>query len=271
MTPQPVPSRAELLAALQLQYEWGVDEVLSETPIDRLAEAPRSLPPRPVPAGGPSAGAGPVRTARPAEKDVALEQAPDLPTLIRLSEALDDLFLARTATHRLEPLSVADAPFMLVGETPDAAEDRSGTLFAGRAGVLLDAMLSSVGLTRDMLSMAPAIPWRPPGGRSATEQEMRACRPLLLRTIALCRPPVLVTMGATPLKMLLGEQAMLNRMRGRWAEVSIPGCPELLPLLPMRHPLQLSASPAARRNAWQDLLLLMDRVRPSETGLPVSG
>ena len=256
MTPQPVPSRAELLAALQLQYEWGVDEALSEETIDRLSEAARVLPTRISASLRSQIPTGPIRSAGGS----ALEQAKDLPSLIAASEALDDLFLARTATHRLRPIHVEHAPFMLIGETPDADEDRSGTLFAGRAGGLLERMLASVGMKREALSMAPAIPWRPPGGRGVTDQEMRSCQPLLLKTIALCRPPLIVTMGVTPLRMLLGDQAMLNRLRGKWTAVTIPGLPNPVPLLPMRHPLQLAASPAARRNAWQDLLVLMERL-----------
>ena len=265
MTPQPVPSRAELLAALQLQYDWGVDEVLSEETIDRLSDVPRSLPARVDTLH--ARPALPREVPSPASVSPGLEQARDLPALIRASETLDDLFLARTATHRLKPVFVDAARFMLIGETPDADEDRSGELFAGRAGELLDRMLATAGLERSVLSMAPAVPWRPPGGRGVTDQEMRSCRPLLLKTIALCRPPFLVTMGVTPLRLLLGDQAMLNRLRGKWTEIRIPELDAPVALLPMRHPLQLAASPAARRNAWQDLLVLMERLSAENTEL----
>lgn len=281
MTPQPVVSRAELLAALQLQYEWGADEALCEMPVDRLSEAPPQLPPRieversesgrrPVegPAMQQDGSRPPVVKAGKASSggmsSQMVEEAPDLSTLMRLTEAPDDLFLARTATHRLEPVFVAGAAFMLIGEAPDADEDRSGMLFAGEAGALLEKMLRSAGLKRDQISMAPALPWRPPGGRTPSDTEMQACQPLLMRTIALCRPGFLVTMGVTPLKMLLGPDAAVGRLRGRWTEVSVPGLATPLPLLPMRHPLQLRASAAARRNAWQDLLILMEKLTPEE-------
>ncbi|QQX90382.1 uracil-DNA glycosylase [Gluconobacter sphaericus] len=279
MTPQPVVSRAELLAALQLQYEWGADEALCELPVDRLSEAAPRLPvsmpqrgeegqrtiARPSPEmwdGARPAGAKVIETATGSLSMQALEKAHDLPTLMRLTEAPDDLFLARTATHRLEPVFVENAPFMLIGEAPDADEDRSGKLFAGEAGSLLEKMLRSAGLERGQISMAPALPWRPPGGRTPSDTEMQACHPLLLRTIVLCRPRFLVTMGVTPLKMLLGADAAVGRLRGKWMEVSLPGLATPVPLLPMRHPLQLRASAAARRNAWQDLLILMEKLAP---------
>ncbi|MFT8808044.1 uracil-DNA glycosylase [Gluconobacter sp.] len=272
MTPQPVVSRAELLAALQLQYEWGADEALCELPVDRLSEAVPQLPPRrpsDVPSGksGRQDGLGPVATKADGVPAGginlrAVEEAPDLPTLMRLTAAPDDLFLARTATHRLEPVFVEDAPFMLIGEAPDADEDRSGALFAGEAGALLEKMLRSAAMDRSQISMAPALPWRPPGGRTPSDAEMQACHPLLLRTIALCRPRFLVTMGVTPLRMLLGPEAAVGRLRGKWTEVPVPGLATPVPLLPMRHPLQLRASAAARRNAWQDLLILMEKLAP---------
>lgn len=267
MTPQPVLARADLLAALQLQYDWGVDEVIEEQALDRLVASPPDLHPL-------RASARTEAVFQPEEQEAVsqevnvlaglgmVEDAPDLETLVRITASPPDLFLARTATHRLEPVFVENAPFMLIGETPDADEDRSGVLFAGDAGDLLDRMLKSVGLDRACLSMAPAIPWRPPGGRSPTIQEMNACHPLLLRTVALCRPRCLVTMGVTPLRMLVGPDAQLGRMRGRWTHASVPGLAEPIRLLPMRHPLQLRASPAARRNAWQDLLILTEEYAP---------
>lgn len=74
-------------------------------------------------------------------------------------------------------------------------------------------------------------------------------------------------MGVTPLRLLLGDQAMLNRLRGKWTEIRIPELDAPVALLPMRHPLQLAASPAARRNAWQDLLVLMERLSAENTEL----
>ncbi len=275
-----VPSRADLLAALQLQYDWGVEQAFSQINIKKLSEATSQLPPRVsaerqdaaqrLPDAFPEGDGARLRPAKAVGASAnglsgrAVEEAPDLPTLMRLTEAPGDLFLARTATHRLEPVFVEGAPFMLIGEAPDADEDRSGTLFAGEGGALLEKMLRSAGLERGRISMAPALPWRPPGGRTPSDAEMQACLPLLLRTIALCRPGFLVTMGVTPLRMLVGPDAAVGRMRGRWTDVSVPGLATPLPLLPMRHPLQLRASAAARRNAWQDLLILMEKLSPEE-------
>lgn len=251
MTDLPLPSgRAALLAALILQRSFGADEALSESPVDRL-DAPRApmmrVPPRPE-----SPSESRLTESRPIESRPP-ESAGSTPP--------EALFLARTATHRLAPVLVENAPFMLVGEVPDADEDRSGALFAGPAGALLDRMLASIGRERSRLSIAPAVPWRPPGGRGVSAAEMRACRPLLLEAIARARPALLVTMGATSLRMLLGDGAVLARLRGAWTEIPIPGLESPVPLLPMRHPLQLAASPAFRRDAWNDLLVLDDRLR----------
>lgn len=259
MTLQPVPTQVELLAALQLQYDWGVDEVLSDIPWNPLEPEIR-LQRREV------SPAAPVLSAKHSviAPTSDLSSAVDLAALIEASETLEGVALSRTATHRLAPVFVEGAPFLLIGETPDADEDRSGLLFQGRAGDLLDKMLGSIGFARSEISMAPAVPWRPPGGRSVTDLELRACVPLLHRTIALCRPEIIITMGATPARMLMGEQTMLSRIRGRWAEVSIPGLANRVHVLPLNHPLQLAASPTMRRNAWSDLLVLVEKLDDSK-------
>ncbi|QDH16557.1 uracil-DNA glycosylase [Swingsia samuiensis] len=251
MTLQSILSRTEILAALQVQCEWGVDEVLQEDVLNCLEIVTQPLPQRPV---------APVYL-KPQEKVTSpsvgeIEQAQDIAGLMRAGEALDELFLARTATHRLMPHLVENAPFMLIGEVPDADEDRSGHLFAGKAGGILDRMLASIDVKRSQISIVPALPWRPPGGRSVTAQEMMACRPFLLKIIEICQPAFVVTMGVTPLRMLTEQTAMLSRVRGKWCDISNNDKHASIRLLPMRHPLQLAASPSARRNAWQDMLIL---------------
>ncbi|WP_035979192.1 uracil-DNA glycosylase [Kozakia baliensis] len=253
---------SEALALLRLYQDWGVDCALDESPVDRMAEPP------PIPRAFSRKATRPAATAsKPAASPIvatqaSLTQAQDLAALARSLPDLPGCALARTATHTLLPIHVEGAALMLIGETPDADEDRSGLLFAGPSGQLLDRMFASIGLSRETMSQAPALPWRPPGGRDVTLVEMRACRPVLHRAIALCRPQRLITLGATPTRLLLGEDSVLTRVRGRWAESTLEDG-TVLPVLPMRHPLQLPASATARRDAWRDLLLLAETLAPS--------
>ncbi len=249
-------SAADALALLRLQLEWGADEALDETPHNRLA------PPTPAYAAAMPASAAAMPAGRPA----AGGQASQAEAVAAAADSIDHLRTALlgfegcplrdTASHTLFAEGDPTSGLMLIGEVPDADEDRSGRLFAGAAGVLLDRMLASIDLTRDRLLIAPLVPWRPPGDRRVNPVEMAACLPFLRRLVVLARPKRLLLMGVRPARAMLDTESPLNRLRGRWLEAAVPGLPARLPALAMRHPSQLLANPASRRQAWHDLLLL---------------
>ncbi|MBB2157764.1 uracil-DNA glycosylase [Gluconacetobacter diazotrophicus] len=262
----------DALALLQLYAEWGADVAFDDSPTDHLA----ARPPPPARAGIPPArDDAPSPPARPAGRaavepddgltlvERAIRQARDaaaaaenLPALHAALAAFGGCALRDTATHTVVPEGPAGARLLLIGEPPDAAEDRSGTAFAGPAGQILDRMLTSIGLARTDMLLAPVIPWRPPGERPPSAAELQICAPFLHRLIVLANPRRIILMGNTPARLLTGEQGGIARLRGRWRDVAIPGLGRAIPILPMRHPSQLGASPAARRDAWKDIVLL---------------
>ncbi|MFW7269083.1 uracil-DNA glycosylase [Gluconacetobacter sp. Hr-1-5] len=283
----------DALALLRLYGEWGADAALDDTPIDWLARpapaasplaapsppglhdpAPRHPAPRPQPAattpapGAPEPRRTPPRPAAGTEDGVSLldravqqatEAAAAAHTLADLHAAMAGFAacpLRDTATHTVGTAGEAPGRLLLIGEPPDAAEDRSGTPFSGPTGELLDRMLASIGLARADMLLAPVIPWRPPGERPPSAAELRICTPFLHRLIVLAAPRKIIAMGNMPARLLTGDTTGIARLRGRWRDVPIPGRAAPIALLPMRHPSQLGASPTARRDAWKDLLLL---------------
>ena len=84
---------------------------------------------------------------------------------------------------------------MLVGEGPGEQEDLQGKPFVGRAGQLLDRMLAAIGLDRTKVYIANMVPWRPPGNRDPTPEELALCAPFLHRQVELVAPKLLVTLG----------------------------------------------------------------------------
>ncbi len=150
------------------------------------------------------------------------------------------------------------ARLMVIGEGPGAQEDASGLPFVGRAGQLLDQMLASVGIdsNRDAY-ICNVVKCRPPENRKPTPLEMAACRPWLLRQIALVDPAVIVLTGATALEGVLGVKGGITQLRGRWQE----GRGEVLAgrwLLPIFHPSYLLRNPSREPNSpkwltWHDL------------------
>ena len=257
-------------ALLELQSEWGVDVLLDEMPHDRFAEYREQ---HAVGSGqDESALAASVRV-QPTEKavtpptrtDVVTEQSvletlASVSTLETLAETIDRFTvcpLRATATNTVLARGPLNAHVMVIGDAPDADEDRSGLPFSGEIGGFLDKMLASIGLRREEMVLSPALPWRPPGGRPPSRAEVALCRPLLLKSIALYNPRRLVLCGGLAVRMLLGPDVKPARARGSWRSVSlaeVAGTEK--PVMAMRHPSQLRAGAGARREIWDDLLLL---------------
>ncbi|WP_336761411.1 uracil-DNA glycosylase [Asaia sp. VD9] len=246
--------RSEILALLDLYREWGVDCLLDEVAPQRL-DRPAPLTARPVrnaPLRTRAAVPGtlPAASIRPAPVD------PETASLWGV-DSFPACGLARTASTSVRPRIVPGAALMVIGDAPDADEDRSGTVFAGETGRLLDLILPSIGLDRTTLSQAPALPWRPPGGRAVSLIEMRECRALLQAAIIKAQPGRLLLLGPTPLRLLMDEQASVARSRGKWLTLRLDNG-AAIEALALQHPQQLVSSARARREMWKDLVFLAE-------------
>jgi DNA polymerase len=254
--------RAQLLAALALQLDWGAEEALEDAPPDRsppraVAPAPGAdRPIAPAPRILPAASAVPA----PPAATRAAEAASAAPTLAALREAIaafDGSALRETATNLVFADGSPDSRLMLIGEAPGAEEDRLGRPFVGQSGQLLDRMLASVGLRRDEggFYITNILPWRPPGNRTPTDAEIALFLPFVLRHIALARPRHIVLLGGVSAKALLRAKEGITRLRGKWHQVAVEGLGPV-PALATLHPAYLLRTPAAKRDAWADLLML---------------
>jgi uracil-DNA glycosylase family 4 len=187
-------------------------------------------------------------------RDIA-NAAIDIPALRAAMAGFDGCSLRDTATHLVSAEGDASTGLVIVGEVPNAEEDRAGHPFAGRPGQLLDRMLDSIGLDRSRLLLVPLIPWRPPGDRPPSDLELAICKPFLERLLVLARPARLILMGSRPAKLLAGTTI---RADATWQGITIdadrPGDP--VPALAMRHPSYLLSHPTARRESWSALLFL---------------
>ena len=147
------------------------------------------------------------------------------------------------------------APLMLIGEGPGEQEDRQGLAFVGPAGQLLTKMLAAIGLSRDRVYICNVVKCRPPQNRQPTPEEMQACLAHLRAQVALVRPRVIVLLGATAVRAVLGADYRITRCRGQWFErkgVSI---------LATYHPSALLRDESKKRPAWQDLQAVRARLR----------
>jgi len=254
------------LAALRLQLDWGVDEILLSAPQDRRAVKPapaHETAPRPVNRPAPALPASLGEEAK-----IAAGCA-DLPAL-RAALGRLDCSLRDTATHLVFGDGAEDARLVMIGDVPGAEEDRSGIAFSGPAGQLLDKMLASINLSRAGVRLLNIVPWRPPGDRAATETEIRQCKPFLERHIALVNPDCVILLGGVAAKAMLSVQytnAGISRLRGKWRKLSVAGLAAEIDCLPMYHPAYLLRMPGAKRDAWNDLLALREWLGHKNAGI----
>jgi DNA polymerase len=263
--------RETALGIIKWYQAAGVDEAVGDTPCDwsRLgasatlelsaeADTPEQPPrrDRQAPAPQPIARAAPIAPLEgaPLQARELARHAPDLAALEAALAAFDGCALKKTAKSLCFARGNPKARLMLIGEAPGRDEDLEGRPFVGRAGRLLDRMLAAIGLGQDDVYITNVVYWRPPGNRTPTPQEVQACQPFLARQIELVAPKVLVLLGGAAAKQVLGTDEGIMKLRGKWRSYAAEGS-EIRTMATL-HPAYLLRTPAAKRQAWRDLLLI---------------
>lgn len=157
--------------------------------------------------------------------------------------------LHKTRTQTVFGVGAAAARLMIIGEAPGAEEDRQGEPFVGRAGRLLNAMLSAIGLAREQVYIANIIKCRPPKNRDPKPEEAAMCAGYLRRQIELVRPAVILAVGRVAAQNLLGTTTAIGRLRGQDHQDPASGTPVVVTY----HPAYLLRSPGEKRKSWEDL------------------
>lgn len=261
--PPPEIDFATARAMLEWQIELGADEAMLDAPVNRYEESPPAKP-APAPAAEqaeePLPAPVPVAAVDPVVEAAALAaRAHDLAALAEAMAGFDHCELKRGARNFVFADGNPKARVLILGEAPGREEDLEGRPFVGPAGQLLDRMLAAIGLSRTSPDPSAAVyitnvlPWRPPANREPEPEEIAMFRPFIARHVELVAPDVVVLMGNPACMAALGQRGIL-RLRGHWAEAFGR------PALPMTHPAYLLRNPAAKREAWADLLALRARL-----------
>lgn len=257
------------LETLRWHLDIGADETIGELPVDRfgLVEAPPVLATKQMPAVDNAAARSKSSIASPAPSDEAVKaargvaaQATSVEALNEALQSFDGCALKKTATHLVFVDGNPSADLMFVGEAPGAQEDRQGRPFVGPSGELLNKMLASIGIERSEVLISNTVFWRPPGNRTPTLQEAAICLPFMERLIELVAPKILVTLGGPASKALLGETQGVGRLRGRWYSYKSLTMETPVDATAMFHPDTLLRTPAQKRAAWQDLLMIKEKL-----------
>ncbi|MEC9376381.1 MAG: uracil-DNA glycosylase [Pseudomonadota bacterium] len=156
--------------------------------------------------------------------------------------------------HRIQAVCGAgnvNADCLIIGEAPGAEEDGKGEPFVGPAGMLLNEMLSSIGLDRNVVFVANILKCRPPQNRDPSLTEIAKCLPYLEEQIALIDPKLIIAVGRIAAQSLLNSNQAIGRMRGEIYQYG----KNHIPLVVTYHPAYLLRSPAQKAKSWNDLLL----------------
>ncbi len=193
----------------------------------------------------------------------------DKPAALRvIREDLGDCQRCRLGATRTKLVFGVGNPgtrIMFVGEGPGADEDAQGEPFVGRAGQLLNNMISAMGIRREDVYIANVVKCRPPQNRTPEREECDTCGPFLMRQIAVVRPEVIVALGATAAKFLLAASDSMANLRGRFYDFH-PMVPHAAPehdpefrtkLVVTYHPAYLLRDPRQKKEAWLDLQMVM--------------
>lgn len=192
------------------------------------------------------------------------EQIPDAPvveTVVRVSSTLDEL-ASRASTCTACALSEGrnqvvfgvgnpHADIVFIGEAPGREEDLKGEPFVGRAGQLLDRMLTAIGLDRSQVYIMNTVKCRPPHNRDPRPEEVEACSRWFDAQLSALSPKMICLLGRVAAQTVLESDAPLSALRGKWHRY------HGIPVRVLYHPAFLLRSPQQKSRAWSDLCTLM--------------
>jgi uracil-DNA glycosylase family 4 len=162
--------------------------------------------------------------------------------------------LASTRTQTVFGTGDANARICFVGEAPGADEDAQGVPFIGRAGQLLTKIIEACQLSRDSVFIANVLKCRPPNNRTPEAGEVTNCRGFLDRQLEIVRPEVIVCLGSVAAKCLLNTEVSIGKLRGKWHDY------RGLQVYCTYHPAYLLRNPNAKRDVWEDMKVVMQRL-----------
>ncbi len=238
------------LSLLQLYSEWGIDETLDTVSINHL-ENKKTIPTLPFS----------KKQSVSIKNTTKINQHPaftcnNLQEINQAILAFKECSLKNTAMNTILATGNPEASFYIIGDIPDADEDRNGEVFSGTGNFWLNQMLENIDLSLQSCFRCPLIPWRPPGGRQISKNELDICLPFLYRIITLYQPRYILTLGQLAAKTLLQSPSNFNQFKNHWHSFTHSDLHQPIPLFPLHHLMQINMNAKIRQTTWKNLLLI---------------
>lgn len=158
--------------------------------------------------------------------------------------------LCTNRTNSVFGVGNSSADVMFIGEGPGADEDAEGEPFVGKAGKLMNQAFIGVGISRENIYIANIVKCRPPNNRTPLKEEAISCLDYLRNQVMIVKPKIIVLLGNTALKNILGEEYGITSTRGNWIEK------KGIKYLPTFHPAALLRDESKKIDFWNDLELV---------------
>lgn len=155
--------------------------------------------------------------------------------------------LHETRTNVVFGVGNPNAEVLFVGEGPGENEDLKGEPFVGRAGKLLDDILSLIDLDRSKIYIANIVKCRPPKNRDPLNTEQEACIGWLREQMAILQPKLVVCLGRIAAGVLIKPDFKITREHGQWFEK------DGYRIMALYHPAALLRDPGKRPETFVDL------------------
>lgn len=147
-----------------------------------------------------------------------------------------------------------EADIMFIGEGPGADEDSQGLPFVGKAGKLMNVAFEGLGIKRADVYIANIVKCRPPQNRVPQPDEAEACLNYLRNQVILVKPKIIVLLGSTALKNILGNEMSITASRGKWIEK------KGIYYMPTWHPAALLRDENKKIDFWKDLKAVKEKM-----------
>ncbi len=169
--------------------------------------------------------------------------------------------LKKTSTNFVKFYGSINSKILIVDEPPDVEEDKEGIPFVSNKGLLFEKMLNAIGLTIKETFIVKSIPWRPPGNRYPSNEEIKICRPFILNLISLFKPKIIVCLGEVPSCQILDLNESIIKIRGKWRKLKSDESNCEFSVLSTFSVSHLLSRPDLKKYAWEDLKLLRERIK----------
>lgn len=216
-----------------------------------------------------------VQPAATSQEDLTVKKADKTRSLDELAQVIKSCTRCPLGATRLNAVpgeGNVNADVMFVGEGPGFDEDRQGRPFVGRAGQLLDKMIAAMGLAREQVFIAniakchpmtdPLHPEKHGNDRAPNAEEIACCRKYIEQQIAIICPKYVIALGGVAAKALIGDAGSLGALRGKFHNLHLDSVELQKPvqIIATFHPAALLRNPNWKKDAWQDLQMVMDKL-----------